>query len=154
MMAKSFASASKENKVTTVAGDDIRSITISKPLESDTYQKMVNESSEEQTVRAQTSTQDDVTSCFNGTHEVQECLKGQCEADLHTHLANYNKIANAATNTSQHLGTHEVQECLKGQCEADLHTHLANCKKNPGHTGFIPVKKVYKRTSSSRLPGQ
>ncbi|XP_059158148.1 uncharacterized protein LOC131942347 isoform X2 [Physella acuta] len=73
MMAKSFASASKENKVTTVAGDDIRSITISKPL-----------------------------------------------------------------------GTHEVQECLKGQCEADLHTHLANCKKNPGHTGFIPVKKFRK----------
>ncbi|XP_059158127.1 uncharacterized protein LOC131942332 [Physella acuta] len=42
------------------------------------------------------------------------------------------------------LGTHEVQECIEGQTEADLHTHVANCKKNPGHTGFIPVKKFRK----------
>ncbi|XP_059158175.1 uncharacterized protein LOC131942359 [Physella acuta] len=41
-------------------------------------------------------------------------------------------------------GTHEVQECLEGQTEADLHTHVTNCKKNPDHTGFIPVKKFRK----------
>ncbi|XP_059158165.1 uncharacterized protein LOC131942351 isoform X2 [Physella acuta] len=49
------------------------------------------------------------------------------------------------TDVTDHFrGTHEVQECLKGQTEADLHTHVANCKKNPGHTGFIPVKKFRK----------
>ncbi|XP_059158182.1 uncharacterized protein LOC131942363 [Physella acuta] len=42
------------------------------------------------------------------------------------------------------IGKHEVQECLKGQSESDLHTHKINCKKNPGHTGFIPAKKFRK----------
>ncbi|XP_059160770.1 uncharacterized protein LOC131944249 [Physella acuta] len=35
----------------------------------------------------------------------------------------------------------DVQECLEDESEADLHTHLANCKKNPGHTEFIPVNE-------------
>ncbi|XP_059153045.1 uncharacterized protein LOC131938839, partial [Physella acuta] len=34
---------------------------------------------------------EDISTYFTGTHEVQECLEGQGEADLHTHLANCEK---------------------------------------------------------------
>uniref|UniRef100_A0A2C9LEA5 Uncharacterized protein n=1 Tax=Biomphalaria glabrata TaxID=6526 RepID=A0A2C9LEA5_BIOGL len=35
------------------------------------------------------------------------------------------------------IGDHETQESEGG--EADLHNYFVNCKKNPGHTQFIPV---------------
>ncbi|XP_059142927.1 uncharacterized protein LOC131930452 [Physella acuta] len=34
---------------------------------------------------------EDISTYFTGTHEVQECLEGQGEVDLHTHLANCEK---------------------------------------------------------------
>ncbi|XP_059161191.1 uncharacterized protein LOC131944530 [Physella acuta] len=34
---------------------------------------------------------EDISTYFTGTHEVQECLEGQVEVDLHTHLANCKK---------------------------------------------------------------
>ncbi|XP_059161192.1 uncharacterized protein LOC131944532 [Physella acuta] len=34
---------------------------------------------------------EDISTYFTGTHEVQECLEGQCEADLHTHKSNCKK---------------------------------------------------------------
>ncbi|XP_055897725.1 uncharacterized protein LOC106053064 [Biomphalaria glabrata] len=36
-------------------------------------------------------------------------------------------------------GQHENQVC-EGE-EADLHKHMLDCKKNPGHSSFIPYKK-------------
>ncbi|KAK0067080.1 hypothetical protein Bpfe_003815 [Biomphalaria pfeifferi] len=36
------------------------------------------------------------------------------------------------------IGDHETQESEGG--EADLHKYLVGCKKNPGHSQFIPVE--------------
>ncbi|XP_059160223.1 uncharacterized protein LOC131943908 [Physella acuta] len=36
-------------------------------------------------------------------------------------------------------GTHEVLHCLEGEGEFNLHENMKTCKKNPDHTGFIPV---------------
>ncbi|XP_059160325.1 uncharacterized protein LOC131943946 [Physella acuta] len=37
------------------------------------------------------SSETDISKYFTGTHEVQKCHEGQCELDLHTHLANCEK---------------------------------------------------------------
>ncbi|KAI8771466.1 hypothetical protein BgiBS90_028185 [Biomphalaria glabrata] len=43
---------------------------------------------------------------------------------------------NSTVLTNSTAGKHETQISESG--ESDLHKHLANCKKNPGHTQFIP----------------
>ncbi|XP_059159283.1 uncharacterized protein LOC131943277 [Physella acuta] len=37
-------------------------------------------------------------------------------------------------------GTHEVEGFEPGKMESNPPAHMVNCKKNPGHTGFIPVQ--------------
>uniref|UniRef100_A0A2C9KIQ2 Uncharacterized protein n=1 Tax=Biomphalaria glabrata TaxID=6526 RepID=A0A2C9KIQ2_BIOGL len=41
------------------------------------------------------------------------------------------------------IGDHETQESEGG--EADLHKHLVGCKKNPGHSQFIPIDTFSKK---------
>ncbi|KAI8780337.1 hypothetical protein BgiBS90_019531 [Biomphalaria glabrata] len=41
------------------------------------------------------------------------------------------------------IGDHETQESEGG--EADLHKYLVGCKKNPGHSQFIPVETFTKK---------
>uniref|UniRef100_A0A2C9L1I7 Uncharacterized protein n=1 Tax=Biomphalaria glabrata TaxID=6526 RepID=A0A2C9L1I7_BIOGL len=77
------------------------------------------------------------------------CLKDQTDlADLST-LGDENQDTDSHHFTSDQskvqsdevegplLGDHETQESEGG--EADLHKYLVGCKKNPGHSQFIPV---------------
>ncbi|XP_055884255.1 uncharacterized protein LOC106069557 isoform X2 [Biomphalaria glabrata] len=46
-------------------------------------------------------------------------------------------LSNTQPYGNQCIGEHEAQESEVG--EADLHKYLEGCKKNPGHSQFIPV---------------
>ncbi|KAI8780355.1 hypothetical protein BgiBS90_019549 [Biomphalaria glabrata] len=78
------------------------------------------------------------------------CLKDQ------TDLADFSSLCDENQDTDSHhftsdqfkvqsdevkgplIGDHETQESEGG--EADLHQYLVGCKKNPGHSQFIPVE--------------
>ncbi|XP_055866374.1 uncharacterized protein LOC106069413 [Biomphalaria glabrata] len=78
------------------------------------------------------------------------CLKDQ------TDLADFSSLGDENQDTDPHhltsdqskvqsdeiegplIGDHETQESEGG--EADLHQYLVGCKKNPGHSQFIPVE--------------
>ncbi|KAI8780326.1 hypothetical protein BgiBS90_019520, partial [Biomphalaria glabrata] len=77
------------------------------------------------------------------------CLKDQIVLDDSSSLGNENQDTDPHIFTSDQskfqsdevedplIGDHEVQESEDG--EADLHKYLVGCKKNPGHSQFIPV---------------
>ncbi|KAI8780334.1 hypothetical protein BgiBS90_019528 [Biomphalaria glabrata] len=82
--------------------------------------------------------------------ELNVCLKDQ------TDLADFSSLGDENQDTDSHyftsdqfkvqsddvegplIGDHETQESEGG--EADLHKYLVGCKKNPGHSQFIPVE--------------
>ncbi|KAI8780332.1 hypothetical protein BgiBS90_019526 [Biomphalaria glabrata] len=88
--------------------------------------------------------------CFpQDTCGLNVCLKDQ------TDLADFSSLCDENQDTDSHhftsdqskvqsdevegplIGDHETQESEGG--EADLHQYLVGCKKNPGHSQFIPV---------------
>uniref|UniRef100_A0A2C9LYD7 Uncharacterized protein n=1 Tax=Biomphalaria glabrata TaxID=6526 RepID=A0A2C9LYD7_BIOGL len=88
--------------------------------------------------------------CFpQDTCGLNVCLKDQTDlADLSS-LGDENQDTDSHHFTSDQskvqsdevegplIGDHETQESEGG--EADLHKYLVGCKKNPGHSQFIPV---------------
>ncbi|KAI8780344.1 hypothetical protein BgiBS90_019538 [Biomphalaria glabrata] len=89
--------------------------------------------------------------CFpQDTCGLNVCLKDQ------TDLADFSSLCDENQDTDSHhftsdqskvqsdevegplIGDHETQESEGG--EADLHKYLVGCKKNPGHSQFIPVE--------------
>ncbi|KAK0055619.1 hypothetical protein Bpfe_014894 [Biomphalaria pfeifferi] len=89
--------------------------------------------------------------CFpQDTCGLNVCLKDQ------TDLADFSSLGDENQDTDSHhftsdqskvqsdevegplIGDHETQESEGG--EADLHKYLVGCKKNPGHSQFIPVE--------------
>ncbi|XP_059160779.1 uncharacterized protein LOC131944256 [Physella acuta] len=90
------------------------------------------------------ASEEDVSKCFTGTHEVQECLEGQGEADLHAHLVN-------CTKNPGHEGFLPIK-CLAFGCNgdalydltktlADLTVRVAVKFTSPDRPEFVPGTK-------------
>ncbi|XP_055893800.1 uncharacterized protein LOC106071263 isoform X2 [Biomphalaria glabrata] len=88
--------------------------------------------------------------CFSqDTCGLNVCLKDQTDLADFSSLEDENKDTDPQNFTSDLskaqsddiegplIGDHETQESKGG--EADLHKYLHGCKKNPGHSQFIPV---------------
>ncbi|XP_055866359.1 uncharacterized protein LOC106051780 [Biomphalaria glabrata] len=89
--------------------------------------------------------------CFHqDTIGLNVCLKDQTDLADFSSLGDENQDTDSYHFTSSQskvqsdevegplIGDHETQESEGG--EADLHKHLVGCKKNPGHSRFIPVE--------------
>ncbi|XP_059153073.1 uncharacterized protein LOC131938865 [Physella acuta] len=92
---------------------------------------------------------EDLSKYFTGTHEVQECLEGQGEVDLHTHLANCEKNP-GHTNfvpvnqlSLEHLpsGYHDNDLYDLTKALADITVRIAVKLTSPDRPEFVPGTK-------------
>ncbi|XP_059149809.1 uncharacterized protein LOC131936760 [Physella acuta] len=91
----------------------------------------------------------DLSKCFTGTHEVQECLEGQGEVDLHTHLANCEKnpghknFVPVNQLSVEHFpsGYHDNDVYDLTKALADLTIRIAVKLTSPDRPEFVPGTK-------------
>ncbi|XP_059162534.1 uncharacterized protein LOC131945915 [Physella acuta] len=92
---------------------------------------------------------EDISTYFTGTHEVQECLEGQDEADLHTHLANCKKnpghknFVPVNQLSLEHFpsGYHDNDVYDLTKAMADLTVRIAVKLTSPDRPEFVPGTK-------------
>ncbi|KAI8761591.1 hypothetical protein BgiBS90_030623 [Biomphalaria glabrata] len=70
---------------------------------------------------------------------LRNSFKGQIDEDVHLDNSKAKEECKVHQEDTEDplIGDHETQESEGG--EADLHKYLVSCKKNPGHSQFIPV---------------
>ncbi|XP_059153074.1 uncharacterized protein LOC131938867 [Physella acuta] len=88
---------------------------------------------------------EDISLYFTGTHEVQECLEGQCEIDLHTHVTNCKKnpghkdfVPLNQLNVEHFLGYQDNDVYDLTKAIADLTVRIAVKFTSPDRPDFAP----------------
>ncbi|XP_059153043.1 uncharacterized protein LOC131938838 [Physella acuta] len=92
---------------------------------------------------------EDISTYFTGTHEVQECLEGQGEVDLHTHVKKceknpgHNKFIPVNQLSLEHFpsGYHDNDVYALTKALADLTVRIAVKLTSPDRPEFVPGTK-------------